>query len=184
MTCTSTGIEARNKPGETTGREQPDEPERVQHRRFEADLTAIERGRPVEDLDRRGHRDDERQKREDQIRIGRLARHEHVVAPDEESDAGDRDHRIDHEIVAEYPAPREAGNDFGHHPHRRQDHDVDGRMRIKPEQVLKENRVATIVGVEDRQSEPAFRDNEQQRNRQHGRRQHHDDRSGVDCPYE
>ena len=110
------------------GREQSDEAERIEHRRFEADLAAVERRRPVEHLDRRRHRDDEGQKGKDQVGIRRLAGHEHVVAPDEEADPGDRDHRIDHEVVAEDAPAREAGNDLRDDAHRRQDHDVDRRV--------------------------------------------------------
>ena len=52
--------------------------------------------------------------RNEKIRFayGRLAGHEHVVAPDEEADPGDRDHRVDHEVVAEDAAPREARDDL------------------------------------------------------------------------
>ena len=150
----STGIEARNSPDQAARCEQADEAERIEHRRFEADLAAIQRSRPVEDLDGRGHGDDEGQEREDQARIRRLARHEHVVAPDEEADAGDRQHGIDHEVVAEDAASREAGNDLGDHPHGRQHHDVDRRMGIEPEQMLEQDRIAAMRRVENRQTEP------------------------------
>ena len=112
---------------QSAGREQSDETQRVKHRRLEADLTSVERSGPVENLDRRRHRDDEGQERKDQACVWRLTGDEHVMAPDEEADPGDRDHRIDHEVVAEYPPTREAGNDFGNDSHRGQHHDVDGR---------------------------------------------------------
>ena len=107
-----------------------------------------------------------------------------MMAPDEEPDAGDRDHRIHHEVVAEDPPSREAGNDLRDHAHRREHHDVDRRMRVEPEQMLEQHRVAAVRGIEDRQSQPPLRDHKQQRNRQYGRRENHDDRRGIDRPHE
>ena len=42
-----------------------------------------------------------------------------------------------------------AGDELADHAHRRQDHDVDGRVRVEPEQVLEEHRVAAERGIED-----------------------------------
>ena len=60
------------------------------------------------------------------------------------------DQRIDHEAVAEHPPPREAGDDLADHAHRRQDHDVDGRMRVEPEQMLEQQRIAAERRIEHR----------------------------------
>ncbi len=53
------------------------------------------------------------------------------------------------ELVAEDRLPREAGDDLADHAHARQDHDVDGRVRVEPEQVLEQDRVAAQGRVED-----------------------------------
>ena len=143
--------------GQPADGEQAEKAERVDHRRFEADLAAIERGRPVEHLDRRRHRDDERQERKDEVGERRLAGDEHVMAPDHEADDADRQQREHHEGVAEHAAPREAGEHFGDDAHRRQDHDVDGRMAVEPEQVLKQQRIAAGRRIEDRQAEDSVR---------------------------
>ena len=66
------------------------------------------------------------------------------------------DERVDHEGVAEEPPAREARDDLGDDAHGRQDHDVDGRMAVEPEQVLEEQRIAAVGGVEDRQAEDAL----------------------------
>ena len=99
--------------GQPADGEQTDESERIQHRRLERDLPAIEGRRPVEDLDRRRHGDDERKERKHEVGEGRLSRHEHVMAPDGEADDRDRQHRIDHRRIAEHAPSREAGDDLG-----------------------------------------------------------------------
>ena len=136
--------------GQTADGEQAEEAERIDHRRFEADVAAIERGGPVEHFDRRRHRDDERQKRKHQIGERRLSGDEHVMAPDHEADDGDHQQREHHEAVAEYAAARETGEYFGYNAHRRQNHDVDGRMAVEPEQMLEQQRIA--AGGRDRRS--------------------------------
>ena len=40
--------------------------------------------------------------------------------------------------------------------HAREDHDVDGRVRVEPEEVLEEHRVAAERGVEDADAEDAL----------------------------
>ena len=55
------------------------------------------------------------------------------------------------------------GDDLADHAHRRQDHDVDGRVRVEPEQVLEEHRVAAAARVEDADAEEPLDDQQQQR---------------------
>ena len=157
MRCDVDRDRGEKQPGQPADGEQAEEAERIEHRRFEADLAAIERRGPVEHLDRRRHRDDERQERKHQIGERRLAGDEHVMAPDHEADHADRQQREDHEGVAEHAAPREAGEHLGDDAHRRQDHDVDGRMAVEPEQVLEQQRIAAGGRIEDRQTETALR---------------------------
>ena len=93
--------------------------------------------------------DEVAQDREDQPGINRLAGDEHVVAPDQEAEDGDGQLEERHEVVAEDALAREAGDDFADHPHGRQNHDVDGGMRIEPEHVLEQHRIAAERRVED-----------------------------------
>ena len=75
--------------------------------------------------------------------------HEHVVRPDEEAQAGDAEARKGHELVAVELLAGEAGDHFAHHAHARQDHDVHGRVRVEPEEVLEQERVAAQRRIED-----------------------------------
>ncbi len=54
---------------------------------------------------------------------------------------GDARDRIHHRLVAEQRLAREAGDHVRDHAHRRQNHDVHGRVRIEPEQVLPQQRL-------------------------------------------
>ena len=51
--------------------------------------------------------------------------------------------------VAEDALAGEAGDDFADHAHAGQDHDVDGRVGVEPEQVLEQQRIAAEAGIED-----------------------------------
>ena len=51
---------------------------------------------------------------------------------------------------------REAGDDLGNDAHRRQNHDVDGGMGIKPEQMLEQERIAAEPGIEDAEVQGAL----------------------------
>jgi hypothetical protein len=44
----------------------------------------------------------------------------------------------------------EACNHFRHDTHGWQDHDVDGGMAVEREQMLKQQRIAAVGGIEDR----------------------------------
>ena len=50
--------------------------------------------------------------------------------------------RVDHRLVAEQRLAAEGRDDVGDHAHGRQDHDVHGRVRVEPEQVLPQQRLA------------------------------------------
>ncbi len=62
----------------------------------------------------------------------------HTMKPSS-GDPGDRE---DHRLVAEQRLAREGRDHVGDEAHRRQDHDVDGRVRVEPEQVLPHERLA------------------------------------------
>ena len=166
--------------GQSADREQPDEADRVEHRRLPRDRSLVQRRRPVEDLDRRRDRDEEAEDREDQRRVDRHAGHEHVVAPDQEAEHGDREARERDERVAEDLLAAERGDQLADHAHRRQDHDVDGRVRVEPEQVLEQHRIAAERA--DRRM-PKWKSrstrDQQERDRDHRRAEHHDQAGRV-----
>ena len=82
--------------------------------------------------------------------VDRLARDEQVMPPDQEAEHRDRQAGERDEAVAEDRAcARTPAISSLTTPMRRQHHDVDGRMRVEPEQVLEQDRVAAERGIED-----------------------------------
>ena len=63
---------------------------------------------------------------------------------------------------------REDRDELADHAHARQDHDVDGRVRVEPEEVLEQHRVAAQRRVEDADAEHALDDQQQQRDAETG----------------
>jgi hypothetical protein len=57
------------------------------------------------------------------------------------------------------------GDELADHAHGRQDHDVDGRVRVEPEEVLEEHRVAAERRVEDADVEQPLGRDQQDRDR-------------------
>ena len=170
--------------GQAADREQADETQRIEHRRLERDMRLVECRRPVEHLDRRRHRDEEGQQREHRAGIGRLPADEHVMAPNQKPERGDRKDRIGHEAIAEHRVAAEAADDLARDAHGRHDHDVDGRMRVEPEQVLEQQRIAAQRRIEHADAESALDTHEHQRHREHRRRQHQDQAGRVHRPDE
>ena len=64
------------------------------------------------------------------------------MSPNQKAQHGDRDARYRHKGVAKDRLAGEARNDLSDHSHGWENHDVDSGMRVKPEQVLKEQRIA------------------------------------------
>ena len=119
-----------------------------QHRRGELNLAAPDRAQPVEHFDRAGQRDQHRGDHERHAEHRVHARDEHVVAPHDEAQSRDAGDRVDHRLVAEQRLAGEAGDDVGDHAHRRQNHDVHGRVAVEPEQVLPQQRLPAAGGVQ------------------------------------
>src|SRR5438132_2620714 len=107
-----------------------------------------------------------------------------MVAPDQKANKRDGQRRSGDEGIAEDVFTREAGDDFADHPHGRQNHDVDGRMGIKPEEMLEENRIAAEGGIEDPQVENAFGGDQRQDDGDDRSSQKKDDAGGVEGPDE
>ena len=78
------------------------------------------------------------------------------MAPDEEAEDRDREARKRDEAVAENLLARHRGDELADDAHARQDHDVDRRVRVEPEEVLEEHRVAAERRIEDAEVQRAF----------------------------
>ena len=70
---------------------------------------------------------------------------EHVVRPDREAEHEDRAQRERHQPVAEDRLARHDRDHLGGDPEPGQHHDVDGRVRVEPEDVLVAEHVAAVV---------------------------------------
>ena len=71
------------------------------------------------------------------------------MAPNEEAKHCDRQTRERDKLVTEDVLAREVCYQLADHSHRRENHDVDSRMRVEPEQVLEQNGIATKSRIED-----------------------------------
>ena len=106
------------------------------------------------------------------------------MTPDQEAEHRDRHAGTSDEAVTEDLFARETGDHFADHAHARQNHDVNRRMRIEPEQVLEQNRVAAEFRIENADAPDAFQRHQRQRDREHRRGQHHDEARRIQRPDE
>src|SRR5438445_329054 len=92
-----------------------------------------------------------------------------MVCPDQKSEDCNRNTRHRHEVVTEDAFAGETGDHFALYRHRRQDHDVDRRVRVKPEQMLKQQGIAATVRIKNPQIKSAFEHHQQHKKiSQHG----------------
>ncbi len=184
MTWTSKPSAARNRPVRAADGEQSDEAERVEHRGGVGDGTLVQGGCPVKDFD--GRRDCHKvaEEREDQSGVNRLRGDEQVMAPHQAAEHRDGHAGVGHEMVAEDRLAREHRDHFADHTHGRQHHDVHGRVRVEPEEMLEQHRVAAQSGIEDADVEYALAEKQDDGHRQDRRSQHLDQRRGVIGPHE
>ena len=64
-------------------------------------------------------------------------------------------------LIAEDRLLREDRNDLGDDREARHDHDVNGRMRVEPEEVLEEHRIAAERRIEDADVEDPLHEQQQ-----------------------
>src|SRR5262249_48335738 len=142
----------------------------------------VERRSPVEYLDCGWNRDNKTENRKYQARVLRLTRHKHVMAPHQE--ANDRDGKTGEcdEGITEDLFMVVRRDEFAHHTHSRQNHDVNSRMRIEPEHMLEKNRIATQGRIENSDPPNTLDSNKDQCDCQHRRAQHLNDGGGVMRP--
>ena len=84
------------------------------------------------------------------------------MRPNEKADDGNGDTGASDEGVSEDRFARERGNDLADYAHGRQNHDVHGRMGVKPEQVLEQDGIAAQRGIEKAEVEHALEAGQQQ----------------------
>ncbi len=136
---------AEEQPGQPAGQEGQDEGQREQHRHRQVNVAAPQREHPVVDLDRGGHGDDQRAGGEEEAEPGIHAADEHVVRPDDETQPADDHDRPDHRAVAEDRLARMHADQVRDDAERGQRDDVDLGVAEEPEQVLEQQRAATLV---------------------------------------
>jgi len=105
-----------------------------------------------------------------------------VVSPNHEGHEGNRDARERDRFVAEDAALRVRGEDLGGDTHARQNHDVNGRMAVEPEEVLEQNWVTAQGRIEDADVEGSFEDQQHEGDAENWRRENLDDARGVERP--
>src|SRR5690606_21685515 len=137
---------------ESADGEKPDKAEYVQHRCVITDRSLVKSGRSVKDLNGGGDGNEHRQHRKDHPGVHRLTAYEKVVTPDQKPEDGNGQTGECHKTVPENTLSAETGDNFADHPHRGKDHNVHGRVGIKPEEVLEEDRVTSQGRVKDADS--------------------------------
>ena len=167
-------------PAQTPESEHQYDSDRKQHRCLECHGTAPHGGDKVEDHQTNRDGDDNGADHEVADRPQGHADGVLMMSPDHHADACHCQHRTYHGLVPEQRLSGKSGDDLCQHTDRRQKQDIDLRMPEKPEQVLKEHRVATTGGNKETGSEMAIE-------QQHGDapRQHRDDQyqeEGGDQP--
>ncbi len=169
--------------GQAANGKQAHESEGIEHRSLKGDGTLVEGEGPVENLDGRGHGYEHGQQRKHQRRIGGDTHDKHVVLPNKEAEHRNRHRREGDGSVAEHAFSAESRDHLGDDTHARKNHDVDGGVRIKPEQVLEQDGVAALGRVENADAQSALQCNQNNGDGQHRRAQHHQDAGGIVSPH-
>ncbi len=172
------------KPGEAADHEQANEAERIDHRRIPGDRALVERRSPVKNFYRRRNGHEVAEKRKGERNVGGLAGNKHVMRPNEEADDRDGDTGASDEGIAKNGFAGEGRDNLADYAHGRKNHDVHDGVRIKPEQMLKKNGIATQSGVEEAQVKQALKADEQQGDGDDGGGENHDQAGGVVRPNE
>ena len=97
-----------------------------------------------------------------------------MVSPHQKSKDRNRHAGTGDPCVTKDPFARKTGDQFANYTHAGQDHDVNSRMRIKPEHVLEQNWIASKFRVEDSHTPNSFERNQTERDGEHRRREYHD----------
>jgi hypothetical protein len=157
--CDPTDDEGDEKADDEQERRLPHRPARPDRRAPRHDLHARRDG------DRHARRGEEAQHQR------RQPHSEHVVCPQPERQEADCDHCADQPRIADDPAVREGRQDHRHHARRWEELDVDLRVAEDPEQVLPQQRAASLLRVEELGAEAAIELEQQAADDQRGERE-------------
>src|SRR3990172_3093320 len=133
---------------ETTDSEKRYKRHGVQHRSVELYGALVHGRHPVKHFYGGRNRDKEGDDAEYDIQKWRLPGDKEMMSPYYNANRGDGDTRPRHGLVSEDCLPAERGDKLAHDTHSRQHHDVNCGMRIKPEKMLEQHRVAAVGGIE------------------------------------
>src|SRR6204780_2854363 len=164
--------------------EEADKSQRVEHGSVVRNGTFIKCRGPIENFHRRGDGDQEAKHGEKEPSVNRLAGDEHVMTPNQEADNRNGKAGKSDETVAEDALPRKASDQFAHHAHPGQNHDVNRGVRIKPKQMLEQDGVAADSGIENADMQEKFEPEQEKRDSDHRRAQDKNDAGSVDGPNE
>ena len=114
----------------------------------------------------------------------RHARREHVVRPDGEAEHADRDRRDRDQLVAEDRLARVDREHLGDDPEPGQHHDVHGRVRVEPEDVLVHDDVAAVRRIEEVRAHDPVEQHQELGAGDERRAQHDQRRGGQVGPHE
>src|ERR1044072_4454874 len=104
------------------------------------------------------------------------------MTPDKKTENRNGQTREGNELIAEDILASKVCNQFANDAHAGQDHDIDSRVRIKPEQVLKQNRVASNSRVKNSNVSETFKCQQQNCDSNHRGAQNHDETGGIHGP--
>ena len=149
--------------GEPAEQEADQEPDGEQHGRVEPHRAPEHRADPVEELDPRRHRHQQGHDGEEGQKHGTGG--VHVVGPHTHRQRADGQGGEHHALVTEHGLAREGGDDLGGHPEERQRQDVDLGVAEEPEQVLPQDGLAAVGGVEEMGPEVPVRPQQRQARR-------------------
>ena len=175
---------AQRNAGDAPDEERKHEPERPEHRCRETDGSSVEGGDVQEHHLRDGDGDQHRGDGE-HVRHPRVdARDELVMSPHEEGQHARGDGGQQDEAVTEQLLTREDRDDLGHHACGRQEDHVHLGVPEEPEQVLPEDRVATLTRVVEARPERLVEDEHDRAGEQGPDRQHEQDARDADHPHD
>ena len=122
--------------------EREHEADREQHRHPEVNVALPQCQHPVVNLDCGRHGNNQCRRREEEPEIRMHTTDIHMMRPDDERQAADRNERPDHHSITENIFARVRTQQVRNNAERRQRHDVHLGMTEEPEQVLEQDRAA------------------------------------------
>jgi len=120
-----------------------------EHGAGEANFAAPDGGNPSENFDAGGDGNGHGGEHEQHPHPAGGAAGKHVMYPDDEAKYGDEDGRDGNHFVAEEGLAGVNRKDFGEDAEDGENDDVNGRVRVEPEEVLVEDGVAATGGIEE-----------------------------------